>query len=100
LIIFATHFMIDRFRLARFWNWIKNNPWEKRKIYIPTNATLEKVLAKEEIDYCTDELWFYKEITATGYPEEVPLWLSVWLLIVTDNILHILINGLAIYYLG
>ena len=34
----------------------------------------------------TDELWFYKDITATGYPEDVPAWLSVWLLIITDNI--------------
>ncbi len=32
-------------------------------------------------------------VTATGYPDDVPPWLSVWLLIVADNVLHILING-------
>jgi hypothetical protein len=32
-------------------------------------------------------------LTATGYPDEVPPWLAVWLLIVADNTLHILING-------
>jgi hypothetical protein len=32
-------------------------------------------------------------VTATGYTDDVPAWLSVWLLIVADNTLHILING-------
>ncbi len=42
----------------------------------------------------------YKPVTTTGYPEDTPDWLSVWLLIITDNTLHIIINGLAIYYFG
>lgn len=37
-------------------------------------------------------------VTATGYPDDVPPWLSVWLLIIADNTLHILINGLAIWW--
>lgn len=37
--------------------------------------------------------------TPTGYPADTPAWLSVWLLIIADNTLHILINGVAIYYL-
>ena len=37
-------------------------------------------------------------VTATGYPDDVPPWLSVWLLIIADNTLHIVINGLAIWW--
>lgn len=62
--ICGTHFLIDRFRLARFVVWAKNGPW------LP--------------------------ITATGYQADVPPWLSVWLLIVADNILHVICNALAI----
>lgn len=39
-------------------------------------------------------------VTATGYPDDVPAWLSVWLLIVADNILHILINGAVLAAFG
>lgn len=36
------------------------------------------------------------EVTATGYPADTPPWLAVWLLIITDNTLHLLCNGLAL----
>ena len=65
MIIAASHFVIDRYRLARFVVWVKNG-------------------AKGPI-------------TATGYPENVPPWLSVWLLIIADNTIHILCNGAAIW---
>jgi hypothetical protein len=39
-------------------------------------------------------------ITATGYPDEVPAWLSVWLLIIADNTIHLICNGLAIWGLS
>lgn len=42
----------------------------------------------------------WKPVTATGYQDDVPPWLAVWLLIIADNVLHVLINGLAIYFLG
>lgn len=64
LVICGTHFVIDRWRLARIVVWAKNG--------------------------CRGP------ITGTGYPDDVPAWLSVWLLIIADNTLHILINGLAI----
>lgn len=69
LVILLSHFLIDRFRLARFVNYLKNC-WS---------------------------MWGEK-ITATGYPESTPEWLSVWLLIITDNILHIVINAFVIYH--
>lgn len=35
-------------------------------------------------------------ITATGYRDDVPPWLAVWLLIIADNTIHLICNGLAI----
>lgn len=64
-IICGTHFVIDRWRLARFVVWAKNGA--------------------------------SGPITATGYADDVPAWLSVWLLIWADNTLHIIINGVAIW---
>lgn len=75
-VICGTHFLIDRFRLARFVVWFKNG------VGAPPTAT------------------GYGPITATGYQDEVPAWLSVWLLIAADNIMHVICNALAIAYLG
>lgn len=77
-VICGTHFLVDRFRLALFVVWLKNGPW--------------KIVR-------TDEGWLkLKPITSTGYGEDVPAWLSVWLLIAADNIIHVIINGLAIWW--
>ena len=73
--IMATHFAIDRWRLARFvcWakNWIgppgSNGPWRDR--------------------------------SSTGYDPHRPPWLAVWLMIITDNIMHVAINAAAIRWL-
>lgn len=72
LVIFASHAVIDRYRLARYVVWAKNwlgpnRPWS--------------------------------ECSATGYPADRPAWLAVWLLIIADNIIHIAINGFALRYL-
>ena len=65
-LICLPHFVIDRFRVARFLVWLKNG-------------------------YA-----FRGEVpTATGYRDDVPPWLSVWLLIIADNTLHLFCNGLA-----
>lgn len=64
----GSHFLIDRFRLARYVCWLKNGPWHP--------------------------------LTATGYPDTVPPWMAVWLLIIADNTLHVLINGAALRWLA
>ena len=97
-IIFGTHFLIDRFRLARYWNYFKNGMFQKVKQY-------DKVIRDDEggavdVVFQGNYAHLYKKLTSTGYPEDVPAWISDWLLIITDNTLHILINGLAIYYFG
>src|SRR6056297_1039220 len=52
-VIAGSHFVLDRWHVARYVAWLKNPPW-----------------------------------------------MAGWLLIIIDNILHILINGLAIHYIG
>lgn len=73
--IAATHFVIDRWRLARFVCWAKN--WIGPR---GCNAP-------------------WRDRSATGYDPARPAWLSVWLLIITDNIMHVVINAVAIRWL-
>lgn len=47
---------------------------------------------------CMARRYGVKPLTATGYQDDVPAWLSVWLLIITDNTLHLICNGLAIWW--
>lgn len=70
--IVGSHFVIDRWRLARYVVWVKN--------WMGPNASRDA-------------------FTATGYPADTPPWLAVWLLIIVDNIMHLLCNGLALRYL-
>lgn len=49
-------------------------------------------------------IWFKNgakgEITDTGFPKETPVWLSTWLLIIVDNILHLICNAAIINLVG
>ncbi|MCK6440357.1 MAG: DUF3307 domain-containing protein [Planctomycetes bacterium] len=76
--IAGTHFLIDRFRLARWVVWFKNGYAFKRPQFA------DGVVG---------------EPTATGYDDNVPPWLSVWLLIIADNTLHLICNGIALAWL-
>lgn len=67
-VICGSHFLIDRYRLARFVVWLKNGA--------------------------------RGPVTATGYADDVPPFLAVWLLIAADNIMHVICNALAIWALG
>jgi hypothetical protein len=72
-IIVGTHFVIDRWRLARFVCWLKN-------FLGPGNSP-------------------WAQCNATGYPAERPPWMAVWLLIIADNVMHVVINGAALRWL-
>ena len=76
LVIFATHFVIDRWRLARYLVWLKN-------FIAPPGSNPP-----------------WSQCSGTGYDKERPPWLAVWLLIIADNTLHVLCNGAAIWWLG
>ncbi len=72
-VICGTHAVIDRYRLAHYVAMVKNMAGD----------------VKNWRDY----------VTYTGYAETTPVWLSVWLVIVTDNTMHLLVNYFAIKYL-
>jgi len=72
-VIAGTHFVIDRWRLARFVCWAKNWPWPGRRPW--------------------------SECAGTGYPSDRPPWLATWLMIIVDNTMHVVINGAALRWL-
>lgn len=74
-VVVGTHAFIDRFRLARYIIWFRNK-------FAPNSSWSD-----------------WPECSFTGFPADRPVWLTTWLLIITDNIIHIIINGLALKYL-
>lgn len=76
IVIFATHFLIDRYRLARYVVWAKN-------FLAPVGSNPPWIECKDSF----------------GYPPKAPAWLACWLMIAADNILHVGINALSIRYL-
>jgi hypothetical protein len=75
-VIAGTHAVIDRYRLARHLVWLKNQL--APRAFRPAWA----------------------DASATGYPSSTPAWLAVWLMILADNIVHILINQAALTWLA
>jgi hypothetical protein len=84
-VIVVSHFVIDRWRLARFVCWGKN------VVLCPPSWEGERGTATRQ--------GAWSNCKATGYPSERPVWLATWLLIIADNVLHVLANGLALRYL-
>lgn len=76
-IIVGTHFVIDRWRIARHVGWAKN-------FLAPRSAWPPP----------------WKECSGTGYPPEKPAFMAVWLMILVDQIMHVICNGLALKYFG
>lgn len=86
-VIAGTHFVIDRWRLARYVCWAKN-------FLAPKWITTGDFVHPKKIRNYPWEM-----CRGTGYGSDKPAWLAVWLLIITDNIMHVLINALALKYL-
>lgn len=72
-VILVTHYLIDRYRLARFVCYAKNKITSPELRWVDANAT--------------------------GYHKDDPVWLSVWLMIAADNTMHLAINYTALMYL-
>lgn len=70
LSIGISHFFVDRFRLARY-----------------------VVFAKNQLGWPLPK---WEDCKATGYPSSVPPWMAVWLMIVADNTIHLACNYLAL----
>lgn len=75
IVIWGTHLVIDRFRLARYVIFVKN--------FLGAPSTWKP----------------WAECKATGYHESVPAWMAVWLMIIVDNTLHLCINYLSLGYM-
>lgn len=74
VVIGGTHAVIDRYRLARYLVWAKNQ------------------LAPKRYRYALRE-------SRNGYPADRPEWLSGWLVVIADNVLHVSINAVAVLWL-
>lgn len=104
LVILSTHFLIDRFRLARYVVWAKNLLAPEWTWYCDSpesaNAPHNPGCPTERCDYCRKVRTLpWKDCTGTGYPPNRPEWLAVWLLIVADNTIHLICNYAALRYL-
>ena len=73
LVIMITHGLIDRYRLARYVIFAKN--------------------------WITDWSLKWSDCKNTGYPDTLPPWLGVWLMIIADNTMHLCINYAALRWL-
>ena len=87
LIIAGTHFIIDRWRLARYVCWVKNYLAPK---WIPGPFPNEPQRLRN---------YPWSECSVTGYHKDRPVWLAVWLLIIADNTMHLICNGLALRFM-
>lgn len=75
MVIAGTHILIDHYRLARHVGWIKNQAAPKSH----------------------RSAW--ADCKGTGYGADKPPWMAVWLMIITDNTMHLLINTAAVVWL-
>lgn len=77
IVIGGTHIIIDHYRLARHFIWAKNmvlSPFSVRTPWAEAKAN-------------------------QGFDKSTPIWLATILMIVVDNIMHVLINIAALMWL-
>lgn len=100
--IVGTHFVIDRWRLARYVVYAKNflSPRDTM-LLVQVPSTPEASSPSGLVNRWEIMTWWHpwSECRGTGYHKDRPAWMTVWLLIIADNALHLLCNGLAIRYL-
>mgnify|MGYP000060535921 FL=1 len=96
LVIIGTHAVIDRLRLARYVVWAKNwfAPWVG-EVVEPSNWSGDS--PRSHRWRRPNPPW--AECRGNGYPADRPAWLTTWLLIIADNVIHVIINGIALRYL-
>jgi hypothetical protein len=123
LVILVSHFIIDRWRLARYVVWAKNFLSPPRtfvssvitdsgadfvrgvmvgstvtsngKTYVVTANTSTTLSLREAL------VWWHKweDCSGTGYHKDRPAWMAVWLMIIADNVMHVTINAFALRFL-
>lgn len=108
-VIAGTHFVIDRFRLAKYWCrfWGVGEPgWMletvNRLLRTVSYIVTSEVTVPEPDGQKHDRVQATVEIGVPfqlQYPEAAPAWLAVWLLIIVDNTAHLAINYAALRWL-
>lgn len=89
LVMASTHAVIDRLRLARYVVWAKN--WISPKHNI-------KMIGAKDMYYTRSPSW--EACKDFGVPlAATDRYLAHWLLIIVDNVMHVLINGAALKWL-
>lgn len=112
LVIGSTHFVIDRFRLARLWvdfwgtgksGWVLTKLMELRGYRLAEMSAADEKKMKWWVPAVLLEAASRDpeavEASRLPYIEEAPAFLAVWLLIIVDNTLHLLINYSALRWL-
>lgn len=102
--IWSTHFLMDRFRLAKYVCYAKN--------FLAPPATFLYPDEPYDCDcgiceFCNGGAvpsrikpkYRWENCSATGYPSETPPFMAVWLMIITDNTIHLTINYLSLRFL-
>lgn len=101
LVIFTTHFAIDRWRLARFVVYAKNFLAPKWISEARPECSCRPVCGNPShgvvLSHRRNHQW--ADCVGTGYHKEAPAWLAVWLLIAADNTMHLAINWAALRWL-
>ena len=105
MLIGVSHLLLDRFRLVRYVCWAKNllapghyHQCDKCGHVVKAEQEVRcwkcgKTLGGEMIFTRWRHPW--SECSGTGYHRNDPAWLTVWLMIIVDNTIHLAINGLA-----
>ena len=91
-VIGVTHFLIDRFGLARYLCWAKNH-------IAPNHGCNCGLVYLCPIGGWRTAYAEWSKCTVTGYDDSRPIWITLWLLIAADNTLHLTLNFLALKYL-
>jgi hypothetical protein len=95
-LIGTTHFIIDRTGIMKRLVYAKN--WLLCPIWVAKLLNLIICQKSEVLSFSESYIKSWQECKTTGTDPDRPIWLAVWLLIIFDNIFHILINGLVLYY--
>lgn len=102
VLIVLTHALIDHYRFARYVVYAKEWLFDPRALlWLYGEQWRLRVGARFGLESPWKDSPHPKPFVEcpTGYDPDKPAWLAVWLLIITDNVMHVLINAYAFRYL-
>ena len=89
--IAGTHFVIDRWRLARYVVWAKN--FLAPPVHEPVG------MFEGGGGFWRSGNYAWERCRDTGYGPDTPPWMAVWLMIIVDSALHLICNYCALRWL-